>query len=77
MAPLAGQGVRPAHGPEPAARPQHLPDVLGARCAAELSRFKRPEAIYVVEDLPRAATGTIQRYRLRQPDPVPASAPAY
>jgi oxalate---CoA ligase len=69
--------VIPAHGPETAAGLQHLLDVLGARCAGGLSRFKQPEAIYVVEDLPRAATGKIQRYRLRQPDPVPASAPAY
>lgn len=69
--------VIPARGPETAAGLQHLLDTLGARCAAELSRFKRPEAIYVVEDLPRVATGKIQRYRLRQPDlrqpdPVPA-----
>ena len=26
-----------------------------------------PEAIYVVDDLPRAATGKIQRFRPRQP----------
>ncbi len=59
--------VIPAHGPETAAGLQHLLDVLAARCSAELSRFKRPEAIYLVEDLPRAATGKIQRFRLRQP----------
>lgn len=64
--------VIPAREPETAADLQHLLDTLGARCSAELSRFKRPEAIYVVEDLPRAATGKFQRYRLRQPDPVPA-----
>ena len=56
----------PAQGPETAAGLQHLLDVLAARCCAELSRFERPEAIYVVEDLPRAATGKIQRFRLRQ-----------
>jgi oxalate---CoA ligase len=59
--------VIPAQGPETAAGLQHLLDVLAARCSAELSRFKRPEAIYVVDDLPRAATGKIQRFRLRQP----------
>ena len=63
--------VIPAQGPETAAGLQYLLDALAARCAAELSRFKRPEAIYVVEDLPRAATGKIQRYRLREPAPVP------
>jgi oxalate---CoA ligase len=68
--------VIPAHGPETAAGLQYLLDALGARCAAELSRFKRPEAIYVVEDLPRAATGKVQRYRLRQPDPVTAATSA-
>jgi acyl-CoA synthetase (AMP-forming)/AMP-acid ligase II len=59
--------VIPVQGPETAAGLQHLLDVLAARCAAELSRFKRPEAIYVVDDLPRTATGKIQRFRLRQP----------
>ena len=68
--------VIPAHGPETAAGLQYLLDVLAARCAAELSRFKRPEAIYVVEDLPRAATGKIQRYRLRPSSPVAASTSA-
>ena len=68
--------VIPAHGPETAAGLQYLLDVLAARCAAELSRFKRPEAIYVVEDLPRAATGKVQRYRLRQSGPVAAATSA-
>jgi acyl-CoA synthetase (AMP-forming)/AMP-acid ligase II len=59
--------VLPVHGPETAGAMQDLLDRLTARCAAHLSRHKRPEAIYVVEDLPRAATGKIQRHRLRQP----------
>ena len=68
--------VIPARDPGTAAGLEHLLDVLGARCAAELSRFKRPEAIYVVEDLPRAATGKVQRYRLRAGAPAAAGAPA-
>ncbi|HLI37814.1 MAG TPA: AMP-binding protein [Streptosporangiaceae bacterium] len=59
--------VIPVHGPETAGVMQDLLDRLTARCAAHLSRHKRPAAIYVVEDLPRAATGKIQRHRLRQP----------
>ena len=68
--------VIPARDPATAADLEHLLDVLGARYAAELSRFKRPEAIYVVEDLPRAATGNVQRYRLRADAPAAAGAPA-
>jgi oxalate---CoA ligase len=45
---------------------QQLLEALSQRCAAQLSRFKHPEAIYVVDDLPRAATGKIQRHRLRE-----------
>jgi len=68
--------VIPANDPGTAEGLQHLLDVLGARCAAELSRFKRPEAIYVVEDLPRAATGKVRRYRLRTDAPAAAGIPA-
>ena len=68
--------VIPADDPGTAEGLQHLLDMLGARCAAELSRFKRPEAIYVVEDLPRAATGKVQRYRLRTDAPAAAGIPA-
>ncbi len=64
--------VIPVRDPGTADGLQHLLDVLAARCAAELSRFKRPEAVYVVDELPRAATGKIQRYRLREPRPAAA-----
>ena len=64
--------VIPVRDPGTADGLQHLLDVLAARCAAELSRFKRPEAVYVVDELPRAATGKIQRYRLREPSPAAA-----
>jgi oxalate---CoA ligase len=56
--------VIPAQDPGTA---DHLQDLLGRlkdRCAAELSRFKVPEAIYVVQDLPRAPTGKIKRHVL-------------
>jgi acyl-CoA synthetase (AMP-forming)/AMP-acid ligase II len=42
---------------------------LHARCAEHLSRFKRPTDITAVAELPRAATGKIQRHRLREPEP--------
>ena len=56
--------VIPAEEPTTAARLQDLLAELNERCAAELSRFKVPEAIYVVQDLPRAATGKVQRHRV-------------
>jgi oxalate---CoA ligase len=58
--------VIPAQEPDTAGHLEELLARLNGRCAAELSRFKRPEAIYVVRDLPRAATGKVQRHRLRQ-----------
>ena len=58
--------VIPAQEPETASSLQDLLARLNQRCTAELSRFKLPEAIYVVHDLPRAATGKVQRHRLRQ-----------
>jgi acyl-CoA synthetase (AMP-forming)/AMP-acid ligase II len=61
--------VIPARDPATADGLQNLLDLLSARCTAELSRYKVPEAFYVVEDLPRAATGKIQRYRLREAMP--------
>jgi oxalate---CoA ligase len=60
--------VIPAQEPETASSLQDLLGRLNRRCTAELSRFKLPEAIYVVHDLPRAATGKVQRHRLRQPE---------
>ncbi|WIE53261.1 AMP-binding protein [Curtobacterium sp. MCBD17_003] len=38
---------------------------LTARCAAQLTRFRRPVEIIVVPDLPRAPTGKVQRARVR------------
>jgi acyl-CoA synthetase (AMP-forming)/AMP-acid ligase II len=64
--------VIPAQDPATADRLQDLLGRLSERCVAELSRFKVPEAIYVVQDLPRAATGKVQRHRLRA-EAVPTS----
>jgi oxalate---CoA ligase len=58
--------VIPAREPDTAGQLEELLARLNGRCAAELSRFKLPETIYVVPDLPRAATGKVQRHRLRQ-----------
>jgi len=40
-------------------------DELVAWCREGLAAFKRPRAIVVVEELPKTATGKIQRFRLR------------
>jgi benzoate-CoA ligase len=37
-----------------------------AFCRAGLASFKRPRAVVVVAELPKTATGKVQRYRLRQ-----------
>jgi benzoate-CoA ligase family protein len=53
------------------------PVALEAHCRERMAAFKRPRRIVVVEELPKTATGKIQRYRLRQEANAPAaSAPA-
>jgi acyl-coenzyme A synthetase/AMP-(fatty) acid ligase len=42
------------------------PDEVVAFCRAGLAAFKRPRLVVQVEELPRTATGKIQRYRLRE-----------
>jgi acyl-CoA synthetase (AMP-forming)/AMP-acid ligase II len=42
------------------------PESLRARCEEQLPRFKRPAAIAVVDDLPRAAAGKILRAEVRR-----------
>jgi acyl-CoA synthetase (AMP-forming)/AMP-acid ligase II len=88
--PVLGQApvayVIPAWDPATADGLQGLLDLLSARCSAQLSRYKLPQAIYVVEDFPRAAAGKVQRHRVgpggrppgtpRQPAAVPAVTPA-
>jgi benzoate-CoA ligase len=41
------------------------PDELIAFCRAGLASFKRPRLVVEVDELPKTATGKIQRYRLR------------
>ena len=42
------------------------PDEVIAFCRAGLASFKRPRAVVPVTELPRTATGKIQRFRLRE-----------
>lgn len=52
-------------------------DELVAWCRAGLAAFKRPRAVVVVDELPKTATGKIQRFRLREQVPaLPDAAPA-
>jgi acyl-coenzyme A synthetase/AMP-(fatty) acid ligase len=49
------------------ARPGHRvdPDEVIGFCRAGLASFKRPRLVVEVDELPKTATGKIQRYRLR------------
>ncbi|MFP5068764.1 benzoate-CoA ligase family protein [Pseudonocardia nantongensis] len=49
---------------DPAAAPSS--EELVAFCRDGLAAFKRPRAVVTVEELPKTATGKIQRYRLRE-----------
>ena len=51
-------------GPQPAA--PSTPDAIDAHCRARMAAFKRPRRVLVVDDLPKTATGKIQRFALRQ-----------
>lgn len=42
------------------------PDQVIAFCRVGLASFKRPRQVVVVTELPKTATGKIQRYRLHQ-----------
>jgi acyl-CoA synthetase (AMP-forming)/AMP-acid ligase II len=70
--------VIPVHSPDTIESLHELLERLSARCAAQLSPYKVPQAIHPVESLPRAATGKIQRQVLAQADdcPQPSRAPA-
>ncbi|GEL17913.1 benzoate-CoA ligase family protein [Pseudonocardia asaccharolytica] len=55
------------------------PDEVVAFCRAGLAAFKRPRGVVTLAELPKTATGKIQRYRLRAlagsaPPPKPAAA---
>lgn len=43
------------------------PDALKEFCHSRLAGYKRPRTIHIVDDLPKTATGKIQRFRLRAP----------
>ncbi|QIS17730.1 class I adenylate-forming enzyme family protein [Nocardia terpenica] len=57
--------VVPAHRPGTDRERANLLRGLRYRCDGQLSRIKRPVEFLVVEDFPRAATGKVQRHRLR------------
>jgi acyl-coenzyme A synthetase/AMP-(fatty) acid ligase len=42
-----------------------LAEELMAHCKGHLAPYKFPRGIHFVEELPKTATGKIQRYRLR------------
>ena len=48
-----------------AADPEALLAALRAHTEQGLGRFKRPDAIHLVDDLPRSPTGKLLRRRLR------------
>jgi benzoate-CoA ligase family protein len=57
------------------------PDDLVGWCREGLAAFKRPRAVLVVDELPKTATGKIQRFRLRevaqtQVGPAPGGSPS-
>ena len=41
------------------------PDSIDAHCRARMAAFKRPKRIDIVTELPKTATGKIQRFALR------------
>jgi oxalate---CoA ligase len=66
--------VVPVPSPGRVRGPHALREALSARCAAHLSAFKVPVAICFVEELPRGATGKVQRDALsRGQDVLPLS----
>ena len=54
--------VIPAAGVDPSAETAEL---LTRHCTDSMSAYKRPRWIEFVEELPKTATGKIQRFRLR------------
>jgi benzoate-CoA ligase family protein len=45
---------------------QRMIDRLKTEAGAKLPRYKRPERIYFLEELPRTVTGKVQRFKLRE-----------
>ena len=44
-------------------------DELKAHVRSQLAHFKTPQAVSFVEELPKTATGKVQKYVLRQHEP--------
>jgi acyl-coenzyme A synthetase/AMP-(fatty) acid ligase len=59
--PAAYVTLRPGHEPDTA-----LADQITVQAAVTLPRFKRPKRIHFVDQLPRTATGKVQRFKLRE-----------
>ncbi|MCY3596059.1 MAG: hypothetical protein OXG71_01285, partial [Rhodospirillales bacterium] len=49
----------------PAAQPVALAEELKMFCQEGLARYKYPRRVEFVDDLPKTATGKVQRFRLR------------
>ena len=50
---------------KPGAAAAALPDRLIEHCAAHMAHYKRPRWVELVDELPKTATGKVQRFRLR------------
>jgi acyl-coenzyme A synthetase/AMP-(fatty) acid ligase len=50
---------------KPGARADRLADRLIEHCAANIAQYKRPRWVELVAELPKTATGKVQRFRLR------------
>jgi benzoate-CoA ligase family protein len=57
-------------GSEPPPDPDAVADELRQWCKQHLRRYEYPHVIEFVEDLPRTATGKVQRYKLREAEEV-------
>ena len=57
---------------DPAAEAAALAEALVRHCKSRLAPYKYPRWVRIVEDLPKTATGKIQRFRLRDGEAPPA-----
>ena len=58
--------VIPAPGVDPEADADELAASLTTWCRDRLAGYKRPKRYEIVAELPKTATGKIQRFRLRE-----------
>jgi benzoate-CoA ligase family protein len=59
----------------PPGDPESLGDELRWWCKAHLRRYEYPHLVEFVEDLPRTATGKVQRYKLREAEEARTATP--